>query len=287
MKIETITNLKEKKFFKKAHRLKRLRYNFPLLFEHLIGQCNFIFAFGNLGVGKSTLLASLVHLLYLRAPIHGNSNNRDGKVMLLDWVEKLRDQEFPIRSRIGEILEIDVKTKWITSIENLKKITFLEMSGEDLTIEIDIRKIRLGISNEGKDMLINSASDNDHLPLNVRLRNYLKLSKIFLLITDVESAREDDQLMFQFFDYLRESGIRKPAAALIITKWDMVGNFQTVESFVREKMPQTLRHFESDYLAEKRIFPFSVGEVDSTKIKNLNLEYSKEIITWILENLTV
>jgi ABC-type cobalamin/Fe3+-siderophores transport system ATPase subunit len=234
---------------------------------------NYIFTFGSVGSGKSTLMATLTRFLSEKATLHINPKNINGtRLYLKDWLKKLEKQEFPPRSLTGEIVEVDLGIQFRnTNEEDSLIITFLEMSGEDLQ-KVDIKT--------GDGML------------TANFVTYIKNAKMFLIVTDFDSAKDDDQLIFLFLNkLLNEYKINIYAVALIISKWDLSEGKINVRDFVAENMKLTKNWLESSNIEEPRVFTFSVGKVQSnlpdseSKIVQLLLDDSKKIITWIEEKL--
>lgn len=158
-----------------------------------------IFSFGNSGVGKSTLLASMID--YFRkaenALLVYNQNNVAGTKAMMDWLYRLKESQFPDISRRGEIVEIDIG---IIGINDEIKYSFklYEMSGEDLK--------RIDIQHGGK-------LEKDFL-------NALENSDVILALAPRNEARKHEMLIAQFFNYLYSRRFKIPVC-IIITKWDI------------------------------------------------------------------
>ncbi|MCP5048416.1 MAG: hypothetical protein GY940_14700, partial [bacterium] len=209
----------------------------------------YIFTFGNVGSGKSTLMAAAAHVLYRDFPIQLDNKNKEGNLLLLsDWIGQLKRLEFPPRSRSGDIYEVGIG---ITINKNqLAPLVFLEMAGEDLK-RFDKR---------------NGEGGPDE-----RFKKYTRVTEVFLVVAAYDNAADDDLLVWQFFDYLMNEGIGMSRIMLIISKWDLNTGKQDVVDFVRQNMPQTFHWLKSIYKDKPLIYPFSIGTVGDGTIRELRL----------------
>jgi len=224
----------------------------------------YIFTFGNTGVGKSTLMAAITKFLATNTVIITNPNNKDGTKMMALWLKNLNKKEFPPRSRVGDIFEIDLGIEFVNNDGDLLQITFLEMSGEDLNT-IDLRE------NEGE--------------LKEKFNEFLDKSRLFLVVTDCESAEEDDFLISQFFNLLYNRGADMSSVGLVVSKWDLNQTKKEKKEFVINSMPMTSNWLKSQYIDDAKVFTFSIGRAKDEKILELNLNDSKEVAKWIYETL--
>lgn len=218
---------------------------------------NYIFTFGNVGSGKSTIMAAISKALFDNTTIISNPKNEEGTRLLMNqWISNLNNNEFPPRSRQGDIFEIDIGIEF----EEISKITFLEMSGEDLS-------------------LIDRRSNVE--TLNEKFKTYIKFSNVFLIVVDYNKAKSDDILLWQFFNHLLSSGADTSLIGLVISKWDLNPNKTALQEYVKTEMPQTYQWLFSDNIGESKVFSFSIGEVDKNKIININLDDSIKIAKWL------
>lgn len=235
----------------------------------------YIFTFGNTGVAKSTLMASLSIFIdnhdkvRLKKNIHTNIEGYS--ILINDWIEKLNKKEFPPITPTGIISQIDIGIKYINQDEIIP-ITLLEMSGEDLR-KIDIRYNRT-VKKIGFEECF---------------QNFLIRSDIIFLVTSYDKAEGDDYLINQFFEIIDEYGAKAPIA-LIITKWDKATENEKVNDFILKKMKTTSKLLIDYTKGETKIFSFSVGEVNEnatqsnnqTPIKYLDKNAPRPIAEWIL-----
>lgn len=236
--------------------------------EKLKVNTNYIFTFGNVGVGKSTLMAAIAKILFEHAVVlHNPKNLKGNQFLLMQWLEKLNNYEFPPRSKKGEIFEIDMGVEFYKAEESeLLQITFLEMAGEDLSS---------GDMREGDGILL------------AEFEQYVKNAKLFLIVTDVNNAKKDDLLIWQFFNKLLEYNLLSTPIALVVSKWDLLNNGQTdFKEFFNANLVQTANWLRSEKLNNPKVYPFSIGKISEDKIDQIDLKYGKDLSKWIYEVLT-
>jgi GTPase SAR1 family protein len=236
--------------------------------EKIKANTNYIFAFGNVGVGKSTIMAAIAKILFEHTVVlHNPKNLKGNQFLLMQWLEKLNSFEFPPRSRKGEIFEIDMGVEFFKAEEsNFLQITFLEMAGEDLSA---------GDMREGEYKLLEE------------FEQYINAAKLFLVVTDVNSAKKDDLLIWQFFNKLLEHNLLDKPVALVVSKWDLKENQSDFKDFVNTNLVQTANWLRSEKLNNPKVFPFSIGKIsEEDKIDTLDLKYTKDLSKWIYEILT-
>jgi GTPase SAR1 family protein len=233
---------------------------------------SYIFTFGNVGVGKSTILATLASYLQTsdRVLFRMNISNKEGtRLLIKDWLPAISSGDFPPTTRKGGIWEIDLGFEAIENPEIKKGFTFLEVSGEDLR-EIDL------------------AHYKGEFPQ--KIEDFLKLADIFIVVVACNSVKEDDYLVAQFFETLLKHNISKPVA-LVISKWDLVDSqYGTAADFVNYSMPLTRQWMSSTHVLNPAVFSFSVGVVDNTtsdKAKILELDFSdtESLAEWLYQTL--
>lgn len=230
---------------------------------------SFIFTFGDTGVGKSTLLAAIAKLLSEEAVVRINPKNKKGSSLLLGkWVHQLKKGYFPPRTNKGEIIEVDISAEFVKGNGDSIQFTFLEMSGEDLA-RINI------INGDGA--------------LGDKYNDYLRRSDVFIVVTDTKNASDDDLIIWQFFSHLANLNRDDLLVALVVTKWDLMNEDDSLENFVKSRMPQSFMWLSSGEFEEVRAFSFSIGTVDKavnevdSKITNYNSEDTKKITEWLYE----
>lgn len=214
---------------------------------------NFVFLFGRPGSGKTAIISSVCH--YLSTHPSGslevrNKSNREGMFFLKEIFRKGKEGLFLERTARNKITEIDLMYTPRKPKKSMN-LTFLEMSGEDLSkVELK-RDYQTGNTAGGL------------LPDNIDV--YLKCPKIkmvFLLVTEWKNAREDDILMFEFLDYLRkkQKSFQKPQVLLLVSKWDTYGGKyrKDIDAFAREHMKLTYNLLTQ---IEGSLTFFTVGEV--------------------------
>jgi len=247
---------------------------------------NFVFLFGRPGSGKTAIISSLCH--YLSTNPSGalelrNSDNKEGMFFLKEIFRKGKAGHFLDRTARNKITEIDL----MYTPRKPKKpmnLTFLEMSGEDLT-KVELRKDDYS-----------GATSGGILPDNIDV--YLKCPKIkmiFLLVTEWKKAETDDILMFEFLDYVRkkQKAFRKPQVLLLVSKWDTYDgiHYNNIDAFVRENMKLTYNLLTQ---IEGSISYFTVGNVvemenDDTReplIADMDPTQSDVVKRWIYQSVT-
>jgi len=235
--------------------------------EKLKTNTNYIFTFGNVGVGKSTLMAAIAKILFEHAVVlHNPKNLKGNQFLLMQWLEKLNNFEFPPRSRKGEIFEIDMGVEFYKAEESeALPITFLEMAGEDLSA---------GDMREGDGKLLEE------------FEQYIKTARLFVVVTDVNNAKKDDLLIWQFFNRLLEYNLLATPIALVVSKWDLKSDETDFQAFFNSNLVQTANWLRSEKLNNPKVFPFSIGKISNDKIDLIDLKYGKDLSKWIYGILT-
>lgn len=224
---------------------------------------NYIFTFGNVGVGKSTIMSVIAKILIEKAAVYTNPENRMGNLILVSqWIQSLNMNKFPPRSRVGDIFEIDMGAEFIDDDGEILKLTFLEMSGEDFQM-LDIR-------------------NENGQTLEEKFSSYAQVAKIFLVVTDYKKAAYDDILIWQFFNHLVHCEADLSNVILVVSKWDLCNN-ENFSEFVQQNMPQTSQWLKSGNMEKPKALPFTIGELDDGNIIQLNLTDGERIIKWIYQ----
>jgi len=225
---------------------------------NLKSDINSVFVFGNTGVGKSTLLASISKYLSVNFRLEMNPDNKQGMlIMLNDWIRQLNKHSFPSRTPIETINEIDIKVNTETPI----RLKIFELAGENLN--------KIDIENTGE--------------LSSSIINLINSSNIYFIVTDVNNAQRDDILIWQFFNLLQHNNIDIKAICLFICKWDLLKEEITINDFVKESMPQCTQWLNSNSLRINTIsvFSFSIGKVTDDEIVTIDYSYPKIVIDWL------
>jgi hypothetical protein len=252
-------------------RKRRTKMGLSSSFKHR-ERTSYIFTFGNVEAGKSTLIASIAYYLSRTDKVlfRFNVRNKAGTTILLrDWLQRLSKGEFPPQTPKGEFVEVDFGIEDFDDNERLG-ITFFEISGEDLR-EIDM------------------ANYSGQFPKNIQ--DFIKVTDIVLIVVPCDKATGEDLLVAQFFETLLSYEVSRPTA-LVISKWDLLNQIALRPiDFIRDNMPLTYNWLRTDRLSDMQIFPFSVGIVDNAdnqraKIIQFNPEDSENLIAWIHEILT-
>ncbi len=223
-----------------------------------------IFTFGSVGAGKSTLMAAMAKRLFETYKIRTNAVSRAGNLALMnDWLGSLKNNEFPPRSRPGQIIEVDMG---IELKEEVLKFTLLEMSGEDLK-QLD------PLEEKNK--------------LHRQLLDYARRAEAFSVVVPYDEAEQYDLLVWSFFNLLSNQGIDMSATILIVSKWDLNTEGQNINTFVQREMPQTYQWFKTLSKDKPLIFPFSIGTVAEEegipKISELRLTDADTILQQLLQ----
>lgn len=240
---------------------------------------NFIFFFGNASTGKSVILASMLYYMNARAgairPKRNSPNTKEAEVLLFDLLDNIRKGILPARTTVNQVTRLDMvfepnnKSKKVKSID----LTFLEMAGDDHM------KIRRGGSyHRSIEEYLNA-----DIPLN------------FILVTDYNNAKEDDSLMFSFFNELERKGrsFKSVNAILVIAKWDKSGSMgvsseEQLADFIQRNMPMTNQKMDTYGLSKTF---YTVGSVEKNergedRLQELNLVTAKVLTHWLYESIT-
>ena len=240
---------------------------------------NFIFFFGNASTGKSVILASMLYHMNARAgairPKRNSPNTKEAEVLLFDLLDNIRKGILPARTTVNQVTRLDMVFEPNNKSKKVKPIdlTFLEMAGDDHM------KIRRGGSyHRSIEEYLNS-----DIPLN------------FILVTDYNTAKEDDSLMFSFFNELERKGrsFRSVNAILVIAKWDKSGSMgvsseEHLADFIQRNMPMTNQKMDTYGLAKTF---YTVGSVEKNqkgedRLLELNLSTAKVLTDWLYESIT-
>jgi len=242
--------------------------------EILDKNTNYVFIFGYTGAGKSTVLTAIN--MYMRQHyrvILNQGENQQGIRLIHQMMRDVEDGNFPQPTSIGQITEYD--TAFMMEGEDVN-LTFVEMAGEDL------KKVDVDTGEEG-------------LPESVK--NYLScpgISISFLIVADFERVmnRKEDKLILQFLSYLYNEGIDMSRVGVILSKFDRGRTDMNVEEVIKTYLPQVDKWLTSGDIQQPRVFPFSIGEVESDRgkkdeIRDIDLEDCSELVPWIHQVLSL
>jgi hypothetical protein len=240
---------------------------------------NFIFFFGNASTGKSVILASMLYYMNARAgairPKRNSPNTKEAEVLLFDLLDNIRKGILPARTTVNQVTRLDMVFEPNNKSKKVKPIdlTFLEMAGDDHM------KIRRGGSyHRSIEEYLNA-----DIPLN------------FILVTDYNNAKEDDSLMFSFFNELERKGrsFKSVNAILVIAKWDKSGSMgvsseEQLADFIQRNMPMTNQKMDTYGLSKTF---YTVGSVEKNergedRLQELNLTTAKVLTDWLYESIT-
>lgn len=242
--------------------------------EIMAKNTNYVFMFGYTGAGKSTVLTAIN--MYMRQHyrvILNQGENQKGIRLIHQMMRDIEDGQFPQPTSIGQITEYD--TAFMMEGQDVN-LTFLEMAGEDL------KKVDVDTGEEG-------------LPESVK--NYLKCEGIsisFLLVADYERvvSRKEDKLILQFLSYLYNEGVDMSRVGVILSKFDRGRTEMNIEEVIRTYLPQVDKWLTSGDIQQPRVFPFSIGDVDThagrkDEITDIDLEDCAELVPWIHQVLSL
>lgn len=246
-----------------------LPLNEPRTHEEILAKnTHYVFIFGYTGAGKSTVLTAIN--MYMRQHyrvILNQGSNQDGIRLMHQMMRDVEQGQFPQPTSIGQITEYDTAFRMNGEDVNL---TFLEMAGEDL------KKVDVDTGEEG-------------LPESVKA--YLScpgISISFLLVADFDRvvARQEDKLILQFLSFLYNEGIDLSRVGVILSKFDRGRTDMDVEEVIRTYLPQVDKWLTSGDIAQPRVFPFSIGDIENyqdrkDEISTIDLEDCAEIVPWV------
>ena len=242
--------------------------------EILAKNTNYVFIFGYTGSGKSTVLTAVN--MYMRQHyrvILNQTENKEGIRLIHEMMRDVEAGRFPQPTSIGKITEYD--TSFTMDAQDIN-LTFLEMAGEDLK-KVDVDEGEEGLSEE--------------------LLAYLTcpgISISFLLVADFERVmqRKEDKLILQFLSYLYNEGIDMSRVGVVLSKFDQGKTDMDVEQVIKKYLPQVDKWLSSDDIEHPRVFPFSIGQINSypdkkDDIQEIDLDDCGEIVPWVHEVLSL
>lgn len=239
---------------------------------------NFIFLFGRPATGKSYITASLIYYMQTSklGTLHvSGTNSRDAELLVEDMYKNFHSGKILDRTNRNEPpYEIDlVFTPKDRRLPEMK-ITFLEMSGENLK-QVQILK---NDPNSGK---LPDNIDTFLMCSNIRL--------IFFLVADHETASQDSITINKFLDYVfnKDKRFDNSNYLLAITKWDTYkGKFRNnVERFTETVMPNIHNRLIKEHLGNA-ITHYSIGEILRKEDKGVVIDQIKEVNTSRAEAVT-
>ena len=252
---------------------------------------NYVFLYGKSGVGKSTFLGAISNYLLQESEynIVPNISNPLSIAILNKWVLDLNNGNFPLRTPPGSLIQVEAA---LQDGNKVMPISLLEISGEDLQ-KGDFANYSI------------FEDDNKYEGLTKKYEDFILNSNIFILMTSVSRATNEQNYLWQFLvklHFLSQQQGSKIKAAIIITHWDTLKKSKiTVEKFVEEKMKLLYSQIDKNLLKDVEIFPFSVGKVannqvvsqstddefeeinDEKAIEELSFKYCAEIADWLLD----
>ena len=235
-----------------------------------------IFAFGDVGAGKSTFLACLIQhfLKNERCLFVFDHDEKPSKNLMMLWLDRLKEFRFPPISQPGHIFNI--KIGLIDSEEEFKvQFSLYEMSGEDL------KKIA---TRHGGD-------------LEREFQEALENSNVILALVPRPELTDQEMLLGEFFNFLYNQRVKKPVA-IIVTKWDLTDDGVTndtskfnsqdeyqLERLTKENLNWPIKFLEVQGIFEDpAVFYFTVGSVDKSTITAYKPRGLEEIAEWIIQN---
>ncbi|MDZ7876794.1 MAG: COR domain-containing protein [Saprospiraceae bacterium] len=227
--------------------------------EEINSNKNYVFSFGDVGRGKTTLSGALLHFFaneHTLKFISTDKSYREARQISWKLITGLDNKKFPNRTRVGDVTEINTQIKFEN--DNFQQICFLEMSGEDLR-EVD---------SEIDDVFI----------------EYAKVSKIFFLVTDVDNAKTDDITFHSFLTLLASKGIRIENIALVISKWDLVESNTNLLDFTKKNLGLSFTWLKD--FNNPQLFNFSIGKVDGISLVEIDYSDASIIGKWLFDSLS-
>ncbi len=240
---------------------------------------NYVFSFGQAQSGKSVILASLFYYMSafggLLKPRPSRLNSGEAELLFREMLENLSKGILPNRTTVETVTNLNFEFIPNTKSKKVKpiKLTFLEMSGEDLA------KVR-------------------HNELLYReIEDYLtsKIPITFFLVTPYDEMHANDMLIFSFLRKLESEarGFTRVNAILLITKWDKSGHVKpsSVDEFdqiIRERMPLTNGQLDAYELSKTY---YTIGEIskdanNKDKLHGLNLKTAQLLTEWLYKSIT-
>jgi hypothetical protein len=260
-------------------------------------QTNFVFLFGKTGIGKSAIVASILHYLSTNTNYYvevlRNEDNTEGTSYLLGLRDDFRNQRFPARNPKDKA-PFNLDINFFKKNNNGERdsgipITFLEMTGEKLSV---VQVPKPGMSPQEKL----GATGKLHQDVDV----YFKadnLSMLFIMVTTPIDARNDDILMTEFIDYIsrKDSKYRDAYVFLAIAQFDRYKDKTdglSVQKFVEKNMPNS----NSRFYNKRNLYGYytigSVVEINENEknkeihIKKLDSKSPERLFSWIYETIT-
>lgn len=239
---------------------------------------NHIFTLGNIGVGKSSVLASLCRFVDRSRVSQLNFYpfpGEEGYRFLRDnWLDMFTKNSFPIKSRAGEFYQIRVGIHLIEPDVELK-LTFQEIAGEDLLL-FDKPNPEPGREVEIQRQII----------------TYLKACNVIFMVTTPDTFNRDDPFFSYFFTRLKFMKIKKPIA-LIINKCDTIGeDIDDIEEYLLKEMPSTAKRIKelSKNNIPTQVFFYSTAIPQPGKKAGDIMEYrypmyAPKILNWLFNTL--
>ena len=246
---------------------------------------HYIFTFGEFGSGKTTvngMITMLLHRLY--TAVNDPIGNKEGIEVMNTIQHNLENGDFPPASSPERVYE------YITSIhldsEEYINLVFVEMSGENL-----------------------EKLDKGDQEIDDFIKPYLLCpgaSLTYLLVADYErvmgegnsNIKHPDFFFQNFLSYIfrlkteKGNSVNINRVLLILSKYDEKSGDDDLVSIVQSKLPRTYNFMKSPKIQYARVFPFSVGQVETDEdgedyIETLDLGGSVKAIAEYLLSLYV
>ena len=252
---------------------------------------NYLFTFGDVGSGKSTIHNMLIYSLWETPNIKFDYHSNDGKklqpAIIVNWVKKISSGLLPERTQYGKIQDFSI------SFSQQKKkplrVHFLEISGEDIKSIIPARNKTATLFHQ----------------IDSLLRSDL-VKKRFIFVSDsskhlLSNKEKNEDIMFSEIISLLKTQILKKKTRIkilfIVSKWDVLnGKYKSPVDYFNKNFPQM-----KSYLGENwdiTYIPFSVGAVNKVETNkqdefgnpvfenkidfpDAGIKYAKYMIQWI------
>lgn len=247
---------------------------------------NYIFLFGRPATGKSYITASMIY--YMKNSKLGDLNlspttSRESQLLFDDLYDNFGTGKIIDRTNATVTTPYELDLVFTPKDSRLPpmKITFLEMSGENL------QKVQI-LRNDPNSGKLSDDIDIYFLCHNIKL--------IFFLVADHEHAAEDSKAIDKFLQYVFHKDIKFNNAnyLLAITKWDTYnGRHKKIEGFTTETMPNIHNRLINESVGNAithysigKILTRNVNGVDTQLIQEINTERADSVTKWLYKTIT-
>lgn len=230
--------------------------------KDLINNSRNIFVFGNVYVGKTVIINSLIN--YMGITVGNLSPTVEDRIKYQRKILEIKSGVLPPATRVNIVEKLNVIFEPDEKDKRKLNITFLDLSGEHF--------YHVEHSEEEKK----------------KYEEYFKNKYTkFLIVTSFDRASEDDQLISYFIENLENlNRDLENDILLIISKWDRFYEGDDVMNFMKFKMPSTYRSCRKNKISATS---FSVGIISNKENESEKVYYDKNftkpIYDWIYSKL--